>query len=136
MWTGFERYRSTSPKEKIGLYEHKRVPIVMPELLGHPRISNDGDSIEEKLAFMARFETIITNSYHGVYWATLLNRKVICIPFKSGLFTFKHKPAYVASYLSDIRMDEIASYPSALEECREANVDFFNLIASKYEVRG
>ena len=134
MWKGFDSFRSAQPAEQFGLYEHKRVSISSPELLGYPKITNDGDSIEQKLAFMSRFETIITNSYHGVYWATLLNRKVICIPFKSGLHTFKHKPAYLVGNFAEIRLNDVANYPSALEECRDANVDFFKFIATKYSL--
>jgi hypothetical protein len=134
MWPGFERYRALIPIEKIGVYEHKRVPIKFQEFQNYPKLSNAGDSIEEKLSFMARFEIIVTNSYHGVYWASLLNRKVICIPFKSGLFTFKHQPKYLKDDFSSIRVDEIATFPNALEECREANVDFFKRVVSTYEI--
>ena len=85
---------------------------------------------------MARFETIVTNSYHGVYWGTLLNRRVICIPFKSGLYTFNHQPTYALGDFAKIKIDEIPKYPMALDECRGANVDYFNLITSKYDLQG
>lgn len=134
MWHKFDYYRKLAPKESLGFYEHKRVQIADQLKLRHPNLNNSGDSIEEKVAFLARFQVIVTNSYHGVYWATLLNRKVVCIPFKGGLYTFKHKPAYILRDLSEVRLQELLSYPNALEECREANIDYLRGIVSKYQL--
>ena len=134
MWHKFDHYRKLAPREKLGFYEHKRVPIAEQLKEKHPVLNNSGDSIEEKVAFLARFEVIVTNSYHGVYWATLLNRKVICIPFKSGLYTFKHKPTYALKDLSEVKLHDLINHPDALEECRDANVTYYKRIASKYQL--
>jgi len=132
------KFRDVKPSESIGFYAHKRVAIPMKDIrdiarsrgqkafMGRlPRDDNSGNNIEAKLAFMARFEYIVTNSYHGVFWATLLRRKVVCVPFKNGLFSFRHKPAYLSVESPERAFDEAQVYPDALDECRAANIDFY-----------
>lgn len=130
----FDELRSIAPREGIGVYEHLREPV-MPHLAKGNRIwnkffpaypvdSNRGSDLRAKLAFLARFETIVTNSYHGVYWATLLNRKVVCLPFKNGLFSFRHSPAYFGADGLRAALDRARSFPDALSECRDANTRF------------
>ena len=123
MHPGFHLQRRRPATERVGVYQHKRVPVAAPP--GIPVDDNDGHDIEAKLTFLARFEFIVTNSYHGVYWATLLGRRVICLPFKSGLFSFRHPPVYVGGWPDDVDFDRAESHPHALEECRAANVAFY-----------
>jgi len=131
----FDDLRKTQPTAKVGVFTHLRVDArkhIYANLWdrlskNYPRISNKNCNLAQKLIFMARFETIITNSYHGAYWATLLNRKVICLPYKNGLFTLKHKPTYYDGKASlDLTIKDARNYPKALEECRDVNIDFFN----------
>jgi len=42
-------------------------------------------------------ETIITSSYHGAYWASLLGRKVCMLPFGSKFYNLKNRPPISAS---------------------------------------
>jgi len=124
----FFEYRDKVPSKSTGIYEHKRVPL-------GGTMDNSGDSLEEKLEFLSDHEIIITNTYHGVYWATLLNRKVVCIPFKSGLFSFKHPPVYSDTIeVSDDILHDAKSYPDSLEECCMANVEFYNYLFQNYGI--
>ena len=123
MWKGFDYFRNIKPSIPIGIYEHKRVPITSKLFQFLPRLTNYGKSIEEKVAFLANCQIVITNSYHGVYWATLLGRSVYCIPFKNGLYSFKHPPTYIDAEMSFL-FEDSRRYPDALDECRMANVDF------------
>lgn len=127
-------YRDRVPIQLIGVYQHKRVPIGFNsrEYSSSMAMDNSGDDIEEKLEFLSRFEYIITNSYHGVYWATLLNRKVLCLPFKSGLYSFRHKPVYIQDNLTDDHLHQALSYPNALEECRMANLKFYSSLIEQF----
>jgi hypothetical protein len=134
MWRGFDELRKSPPRERLGFYEHKRVPLPIGDKKLYPILSNDGDSIQEKASFIARFEIIVTNSYHGVYWGTLLNRKVICVPFKSGLFSFKHSPKFATEYLGNIYYERVPNYPDALEECRNANITYYKNLKQTFDV--
>ena len=131
MHPAFFYYREKKPVKKMGVFFHKRVPIrsVINE---QDSISNEGSNLEEKLDFMSKYEFILTNTYHGVFWATLLNRKVLCIPFKSGLHSFKHKPHYIESAPNDLDYQLAKNYEFALEESRLANINFYAFISNKY----
>lgn len=96
---------------------------------GTPTKTNFGCSLEEAVKFIGHGEYVVTNSYHGVYWATLLGRKVIVDPFSSRHRFFKHPPASLEGRSLQEAMAEAKSYPEALGECREANLSFFQKVS-------
>lgn len=88
---------------------------------------------EELIKFIAETEILITNTYHMMYWATLMGKKVILFdPFSTKFDNFKWKPVY---YSGDIEKDiaEARIYPEALAECREANLAFFEKVKEVIE---
>ena len=128
----FFKYREAKPINKIGIYFHKRVPL---KIQGIPSADNSGDNLEEKLRFLSSCEYVITNTYHGVYWATLLERKVIVLPFKSGLFSFKHKPIFCYDgNISDDLFHQAKTYSGALEDSRKLNLEYYKYLTSKYNL--
>lgn len=128
----FDQYREKKPSRLIGYYQHKHSRFRARGKEGDI-ITNNGSDIKAKLAFLADHEYIVSNTYHGVYWATLLGRKVLCVPFKSGLFSFKHRPAYIKSPIpSDDDLHLAVNYPDSLEECRAANTSYRDYLLEKY----
>lgn len=93
-------------------------------------LGNDSTDMETVIEYLASAEVVITSSYHGAYWATLLGRKVVAIPFGSKFYSFKHMPVTCA--FEDVRnhIKKAVVYQEALEECRKANKDY----ASRVEV--
>ena len=74
---------------------------------------------------------MITNSYHGLFWATLLGKKVICLINGGKFAQFKWTPVYVKpGELRNAlaRTDEIPKYPDALAECRALNMAFYHKV--------
>lgn len=65
-----------------------------------PHMTNEDGDIEAAVRFLASGEMVVTSSYHGLYWARLLGRKVRAVPWGSKF-----------SYLPEL----------SLEECRDAN---------------
>ena len=53
------------------------------------------------LEFLASGETVVTSSYHGLYWACLLNRKVIAIPSQRNSKFFRLPFSYTISDTSN-----------------------------------
>lgn len=141
--TAFHKLRDIKPTERFGFYAHLRVPLE-PAVFGRKRRfrerfgqryaveTNRGTDIEAKLSFMARHEFIVTNSYHGVYWATLLGRRVVCYPFKDGLYSFRHPPAYGTTGNLEEALEAAVPYPDALDECRAANLDYYLYLRKTY----
>lgn len=130
----FFKFRDIKPTKQLGVFSHKRVSINLNHQNDKNNFNdNSGNNLEEKLEFLSQYEFILTNTYHGAYWATLLQRKVIVIPFKSGLFSFKYKPAY--SYdgnLSDNLLDSCKIYEGVLEESRKLNLNYYKYLTEKY----
>ena len=117
--------KSYEVSHPVVVFEHKRTPL---PLAGFPRRSNIGTDIAEAIAFLASGEIIITNSYHGAYWATLLGRRVIAMPNVSKMYRMKHPQVICAADQWERYAGFAQSYPNELAECREANVAFFEQV--------
>ena len=114
-------------KNEFVWFEHKKrlIDTKYFDILPSPRLLNTGQNIEQIIEFLGSAETVITNSYHGVYWATLLNRKVVCVPWGNKFNMFKHPPIMANEKNWCEKINEAKSYPDALTECREANLNFY-----------
>ncbi len=88
MHSSFDKVRTVT--HEFVLFSHKKFQISFP---GIPRFTNETSSLEEVLDFLASGETVLTSSFHGAYWATLLGRKVLVFPFNSKFYTMRHQPA-------------------------------------------
>jgi hypothetical protein len=115
-------FDATAPiAHDVVVFEHKRIPI---GIRGVPVMRNGGHSLSEALAFLSSGELVVTNSYHGAYWALLLGRRVIVVPFASKFFGFKHAMPLCAPDDWRRHRREAVAYPDALAECRERNIAF------------
>ncbi len=107
-------------EHEVVLYRHGHRSLDAGDL---PQMTNYNVRFREVVRFLGSGETVLTNSYHGVYWSVLLGRKVILLaPFSSKFHTMRHQVA-VCQYPSEWRrfLDMARAYPEALAECREAN---------------
>ncbi|MDQ2065781.1 polysaccharide pyruvyl transferase family protein [Xinfangfangia sp. CPCC 101601] len=89
-----------------------------------PSLSNNCSSLEEALAFIASGRTVVSNSYHGVYWSLLMGRRVICIPFSGKFSSYRYPPFYSSAkrWADDLRKG--LAQPQMLQVCREATLRF------------
>jgi hypothetical protein len=116
----------SKPENEVVVYEHKDRPL---NIEGLPKMTNREMQLDKVVAFLGSAATVVTNSYHGVYWATLLKRKVVVAGVWSNKFqAFKHPPAFAEiddwrDHIKDARV-----YEEALDECREANLRFSGLV--------
>jgi exopolysaccharide biosynthesis predicted pyruvyltransferase EpsI len=91
-------------------------------------VSNMKSPMEEIIGKLAAGETVVTSSYHGAYWATLLGRKVVGIPTSSKFYDLRH-PIPICHRSDWRRYTNLArSYDGALEECRAANLSFYERV--------
>lgn len=99
MHPAFDKPRS--PQHEIVVFSHKKFQINFP---GLPHLTNLTDDFESVLDFLGSGETILTSSFHGAYWGTLLGRKVLAFPFSSKFTTLRHQPAtYPLKYWTRIK---------------------------------
>ncbi|APY09184.1 hypothetical protein BWZ20_13115 [Winogradskyella sp. J14-2] len=118
-----KNYTST---QETGIIFHKdtlKKNNLLKRLENYPTSSNT-TNLEEMVGFIGKSETIITDSYHAMYWSMLLNKKVIAIPNSSKFYDFKYKPVFSSfdNFENDIKKGQ--SYSGILEECREINHNF------------
>lgn len=117
----FDLHRGDTPAHAVVVYEHKEVPI---DLEGLPSMRNSETDLETVIRFLASGETVITNSYHGVYWAQLLGRKVLTMPFSNRFTAFRFQPTLTTreSWRADLK--KAAGHAGALDACRAQTLEF------------
>lgn len=85
-----------------------------------PTMDNSG-SMEDIIAFLGSAETVVTNSYHGCWFAQLLGRKVVCVPYSSKFYNLRYPVAYSASGADwKEKAKTIDVFSDALHESRRA----------------
>jgi hypothetical protein len=105
-------------KREIGIYSHHRKKLSKFDNID---IHHNNEKFDEIIAFLGSCEIIITNSYHGLYWGTILGRKMILVdPFSNRFFYTKHKPIICSRHDALSKRHSARAYPEALAECREA----------------
>ncbi|MCI9868807.1 polysaccharide pyruvyl transferase family protein [Rhizobium skierniewicense] len=114
-------------KRNVVLYKHVEMVLGEFEMSILPpdiTIIDNYTPFEEVIETLGSSRLVLTSSFHGAYWATLLKRKVVAFPFSSKFYGLKHSVP-----LCDVRdwqrYSKLARvYPDALSECRSASVDF------------
>lgn len=115
-----------APSIPVVVYAHHSFPIPKLHL---PYLTNGifGDSMDTVIKFLSFGKTVVTNSYHGAYWAMLLGRSVVLWePNTSKYFHFKHQPVQCNKPEELEEALAIATPPPSgyLEECRSINMAF------------
>ena len=86
--------------------------------------SHNATSLEDMVAFIGASETLVTDSYHAMYWALLMGKKVLAVPTTTKFFDFKY-PAKITSYDDfEQQLKNAPQYSGLLEECRTINRNF------------
>lgn len=117
-------------KNDVIFFEHKKQLIKDFGQDPIPRFVNTGSNIEQTIELLGSSNVILTNSYHGAYWGTLLKKKVIVVGSWSSKFKWlKHKPVILdkREYWKDF-VDSAEIYDSALEDCRDRTRNFWQRI--------
>lgn len=84
-------------------------------------LTNHSTNFDEIISLIGSTNCLLTNSFHGAYWATLLGRKCIAFPSTSKFYSLMH-PLPLCSPEDWKRFIKLATtYPDALDECRTAN---------------
>lgn len=116
--------RVVGPGRPAVIYEHGILDPIA--ITGPPRMTNVGAApLDEVLDFLGSGEVVITNSYHGAYWATLLGRRVLVYEPWNSKFALLYFPLTTCTRRNWLqKLDEAVGYPRALERCRERNRTF------------
>jgi hypothetical protein len=115
-------------KNEIGMIFHKKTlndKSVLKKFEQFPSTANNA-VFEDVIKFIGKTDTILTDSYHAMYWSLMLGKKVMVFPNSSKFYNFKYQP--VISSFSNFEADlkKVQSYSGVLEDCRETNLKFAN----------
>lgn len=111
---------------EIGLIFHKKTlnnPKVLAKFKDYPSTSNT-TSLQDIISFIAKTDTIVTDSYHAMYWSLLMNKKVVVFPNSSKFYTFKYQPVFSSVDTFKLDCKKAQNYSGILEECRDINLKF------------
>ena len=153
MHPAFDRPKEV--KHEFVIFSHRTRPV---PIQGFPTLRNDESGFSDTIDFLASGDTVITSSYHGMYWALLLGRKILAFPFNSKFFMTKYPvtlyPAvwqkttpvsrgfrrltgrscfeYTCQSVGGWRIAAGSSraFPEALKECRDANRAFYREVVA------
>lgn len=81
------------PTHEMVVYLHRKKPQPNRIPADLPVMTNAVESARDAIDFISSGEIVVTTSYHGVYWAQLLGRRVICIPYNNKFSTFECTPS-------------------------------------------
>lgn len=120
-----------SVKNDIIFFEHKKQLLKDFGTESIPRFINSGSNIEQTIELLGSSNTILTNSYHGAYWGTLLKKKVIVVgAWGAKFYALRHMPYILDKnepWQSSIANAQI--YDSALDECIDATEKYWQEIS-------
>ena len=116
------------PTQSCVYYQNIAYPLFptnpLNKCMASPLLGNNRP-LPEVIKYLASGETIISSSYHGVYWGMLLGRKVIAIPFNHKFDRFKYPvPLEKIDFITSSKIAKAPSFGGYLEECREINIKF------------
>ena len=118
-------------KNDVIWFEHKKQMIKDFGKEPIPRFVNSGDNIDQTIELLGSANTILTNSYHGAYWGTLLKKRVIVVGgiWSSKFKFFKHQPVILGKKEEwEMYRESAPIFENALEECRTATQSFWQTI--------
>ena len=90
----------------------------------HPMIKNNVMDFNKVIEFISSGNTVITDSYHGAYWAQLLGKNVQVVSWSVKFNYMKHQPHFI----ENINAKPVAvqnSITGFLDECRDLNNKFY-----------
>ena len=98
---------------------------------GVPVMTNTGASLADALQFIASGNTVVSNSYHGVYWTMLMGRKAVCIPFSNKFSAYRLPPAIATVDNWRQVVKEAVAHSDFLGLSREATQTFKTMVDNR-----
>lgn len=118
----------------IGVIEHASGASILIE---EPTVKNS-DTIENIVDLISSSESIVSNTYHGIYWSQLMGKKVVCYQEgpsinNSKIINLRHRVLSCdSSNYRDI-LSITGKVDGYLQECRYLNDWFYNDVVAILE---
>ena len=90
-----------------------------------PHMKNNEMNFDKVISFLASGRTVVTDSYHGAYWAQLLGKNVHTVSWSVKFNYMKHRPNFLTN-INDTNLPKISnSIDGFLDECKSLNQKFY-----------
>lgn len=94
------------------------------EKVDYPMIKNNLMDFNKVIEFLGSGNTVITDSYHGAYWAQLLGKNVQVVSWSVKFNHMKHAPHFIDNINTQpVKVNNAVN--GFLEECRDLNQSFY-----------
>jgi hypothetical protein len=104
------------------------------EALNNLPTSHNATDLKAMVEFIGQCNTLITDSYHAMYWALLMERKVVVIPTTTKFLDFKY-PVPVSDFNNfKSVLSKAVRYTGILEECRDINTAYAKKVFDYLEI--
>jgi len=121
MHSAFDKeYKS---KREVVYFTHAfKSKFTNPDTL--PYIKNNVMDFDKVIEFLGSANTVVTDSYHGAYWAQLLGKNVQVASWSVKFDHMKHQPHFIDS-INDKFTKKKNAINGFLQECRHLNNEFY-----------
>jgi len=106
------------------LHHWRSKGLNLPRPAGIPVLENNNSDFSATVRHLASGEVVVTNSYHGTYWALLLGKKVLCLPFSNKFENYRIAPGYGTPENWPSELSRAQGSNEMLGLCREATAIF------------
>lgn len=118
-------------KNEIVCFEGNKLNLPYPTMT-----CQEGATIEQVIEFLGSSKTIVTSSYHGMYWGVLLGKEVIVIP-NEGSSKFYNFPLNIPITTLDnwkFFIGKAEIHDTALERFRAANKKYAEQVSYQLNI--
>ena len=104
----------------------KKMRVNIPDHI--PTLGNDCSSMREAIEFIGSGRTVVSNSYHGVYWGLLLGKNVLCLPFSGKFSGYRFAPGYASAKNWQESLTLAKGSDEMLDICRSDTLKFYEKV--------
>lgn len=119
-------------KRKIGIIKHHSRPLTLDQSLQDIPFINNAKDIAQIIKFIGESEIILSNSYHALYWSSLLKKKTGRLDcYKNSRFNdcmYEYKAVNTINDIDGCRVQQLTT--DDLSYFRWLNDEFFALVKS------
>ena len=123
----------TDPVHDVVFYAHggktNKMGIKIPDHI--PVLTNNCNDLDTALNFISSGATVISNSYHGVYWGLLMGRKTLCVPFSNKFGKYRLSPHYATATNWQDEISNAIAQPDMRDIVRAATMDFKTIVDAR-----
>ncbi len=116
------------PAHDVVCFWHARKSDGVRRVAGLPEQDNHTGTMADALAFLASGATVVTNSFHGTYWAMCLGRRVLCVPFSDKFSQFQENPVFAGPEDWPDALEKAEAREGTLEDARARNLAFYEQV--------